>query len=223
MSQRAAQSVMQKPGIRPQVVIALLLVALTANATLLVWRWAHNAELPPGTYHEYQIRQWEHLSLEKPDDPLVWATLGGLYEASGAEGKADSAYVRALEFDPDNVAALMHLAEADVAEGNHDAGRTRLQRAASVLPEGGAYLVYYRLGRLEEDALDPDRALAAYEASIAEKPTYWNAHFRIALIHENAGRMPEALAAAEEAARFVPDDEIVQGVIDRLRRAQAGS
>lgn len=204
----------------PSKVAAVLVVLILLNATLLAWRWVSEANLPPGSYHEYHIVEWQQASIERPDDPIVWSTLGGLYEAAGDQRKALAAYTRAYELDPGNSAALMYLAQADVENGDYDRARTRLQAAAEALPEGGAQLVYYRLGQIEEATRNFDKALEYYQASVAEQSNYWNAHFRIAVLHEEAGRNKEALEAAEKAARFVPDNDEVKAMLSRLRSIQ---
>jgi len=204
----------------PSRIAAVLVVLILLNAVLLAWRWASEANLPPGSYHEYHIAEWQQASIERPDDPIVWSTLGGLYEAAGDQRKALAAYTRAHELDPANSAALMYLAQVDVENGDYDRARTRLQTAAEALPAGGAQLVYYRLGQIEETAGNLDKALEYYQASVAEQSNYWNAHFRIAALHEKAGRNKEALAAAEKAARFASENEEVMAMLSRLRGAQ---
>jgi len=204
----------------PSKIAAVLVVLILLNAALLAWRWVSEANLPPGSYHEYHIAEWQQASIERPEDPIVWSTLGGLYEAAGEQRKALAAYTRAFELDPGNAAALMYLAQADVQNEEYDRARTRLQAAAEALPEGGAQLVYYRLGQIEEAEGNFDKALEYYQASIAEQSNYWNAHFRIAALHEKAGRNREALEAAEKAARFVPDNDEVMAMLSRLRDIQ---
>jgi len=212
---------LRRTRVSPRTIAAIIIVLITLNGVILAWRWASAAELPPGTYHEYQIQQWELESLERPDDPVVWATLGGLYESAGDEARAESAYARALELDPENAAALVFTAQARQRDGDSDEARSLLMQAIDALPEGNTALVYFRLGQLEEAAGDPEAALDAYTTSVEQRSTYWNAHFRIAVIQENAGSYPEALKAAEQAARFAPDDEVVQMVLERIR-ASAG-
>jgi len=201
----------------PSKIAAVLVVLLLLNLAVLAWRWVTVSSLPPGTYHAYHISEWQQASIERPDDPIVWSTLGGLYDAAGEHRKALAAHQRAEELDPNNAAALLYLAAVDVDNEDWDRARARLLTAAAALPEGGAQLAYYRLGEIEETVGDFDKAIEYYEASVAERPTYWNAHFRIAALHERAGRSEEALIAAEKAARFAPDDDEVMAMLSRLR------
>jgi len=202
--------------ISPRTLSAILVVLILVSGILLAWRWAVAQALPPGTYYEYRIQQWERLSFERPDDPLVWATLGGLYDSAGAQTKADRAYEKALELDPSNAAALMRIAEREQAEGDFDRARERLELAAESLPQGGAYLVYYRLGLLEEEAGRDCEAITAYEKSVEESRSYWNAHFRLAVLHERAGELDKAREAASIAAAFAPEEPEVLEVLERL-------
>ncbi|MBS3956679.1 MAG: tetratricopeptide repeat protein [Clostridiales bacterium] len=198
-------------------VAAVLLVLIALNAALLAWRWASEANLPPGSYHEFHISEWQQASIARPDDPIVWSTLGGLYAAAGQPSKARAAFTRAVELDHRNSAAQMYLAEVDMQNEDYESARTRLLIAAEALPDGGAHLAYYRLGELEEATGDFEKALEHYEASISQSSTYWNAHFRVAVLHERAGRESEALESAQRAARLVPDNDEVREMLSRLR------
>lgn len=217
MGDAKAQGTVYTFSSTPHKVAAVLIILILLNAAVLAWRWASEANLPPGSYHEHYISEWQRASIERPDDPIVWSTLGGLYEAAGEPGKALAAFTRAAELDPRNAAAQMYLAAADVSTGDHDSARARLLVVVEVLPEGGAHVAYYRLGELEEAVGNPDAALEYYEASVAQRATYWNAHYRIAVLHENAGRTGEALESAERAVRLVPDNEEVNEMLSRLR------
>ncbi len=215
----ASSNVPHRRRISPRTLSAILIIAILVSGILLAWRWAAARELPPGTYYEYQIQRWELQSMERPDDPLVWATLGGLYEAAGAEAKSERAYRKALELDPGNVAALMHIAEREQAEGEFDRARERLQLAADSLPQGSAYLLYYRIGLLEEEVGRDPEAIAAYEKSIEERSSYWNAHFRLALLYERAGELDKARESISRAAAFAAAEPEVIEVLERLGAA----
>jgi|GEM_PF-1545664 len=202
--------------ISPRTLSFFLVLLILVSGILLAWRWAAARELPPGTYYEYQIQRWELLSLERPDDPLVWATLGGLYKNAGAESKAERAFERTLELDPTNVAALMYVAEKEQAEGDFDRARELLELAAESMPPGNAYLLYYRLGLLEEEVGRDAEAISAYEKSIEERGSYWNAHFRLAVLYERAGELDKARDSITRAAAFAREKPEVLEVLERL-------
>ena len=205
----------------PAIIAGTLIVAVLILGVLLEWRWMDANNGPPSNYYQYQVQRWEQQVAQKPDDPVVWATLGGLYERMGETRKSRVAYDKALELDPGNVAALV--AAADAAEGDRDwaEARDRLTRAADSMPKGGKYYLYFKLGQMEERAKDDDAALLAYEKSIADVGLFWNAHDRLAHLYSEAGRKDDALEQALLAQRFVPERTGLKTLIAKLRSAGA--
>ena len=205
----------------PAIIAGTLIVVVLLLGVLLEWRWMDASNGPPSNYYQYQVQRWEQQVVEKPDDPVVWATLGGLYERMGETRKSQVAYDKALELDSGNVSALV--AAADAAEGDSDwaDARERLTRAADSMPKGGKYFLYFKLGQMEERAKDNDAAVLAYEKSIADVGLFWNAHDRLAHLYSETGRKDDALEQALLAQRFVPERAGLKTLIAKLRSAGA--
>ncbi|RJQ53666.1 MAG: tetratricopeptide repeat protein [Actinobacteria bacterium] len=205
-----------------KLIALLLFAAVVVNGLVLAWRYAAYRNRPASTYYEYQVQRWQQQLVIRPSDPAVWATLGGLYEEMGEKGRAQAAYARALELDPKNAAALVHDARLAAEQGRYDEGRRCLKKALSGLPKKGRYLVYFTLGELEESAGRPVAAARAYEASVADNDTFWNAHYRLAFIYYDRGDSKRALAEATRAERFMHDRPDLERLLDRLRAEKVG-
>lgn len=64
----------------------------------------------------------------------MWTTYGAVYERAGDPSRALAAYDRALELDPDSVAALANSARVLRRRGDDRAARERAERAAALSP-----------------------------------------------------------------------------------------
>lgn len=201
----------------PAYVVFVLVCFLLVGAATYAWRFLDMMERPPSTYYESQIQRWEEQLVSKPRDPAVWATLGSLYENSGDEAKADNAFTRALDFDRDNASAMVYFAKKKRVSGDVEEARALLTSAASNLPDSGRYLVYFELGEIERASGRDKAAIDAYEKSIADNDTFWNASFHLAALYEKRGELDQALEAALSARRFVEKNEALNQMIVRLK------
>lgn len=202
--------------IDPMVLSLVLLCVVLAGGAVYAWRYLELAERPPSTYYQSQIQRWEQLLTENPDDPAIWSTLGSLYMSSGDVEAADGAYERVLELDPDSPTALLHEAKKQRDAGDITAARTLFKETVEVLPEGGRYGVLFDLGEMERAAGQQDAAIAAYEQSVQDNGTFWNASYQLALLYEESGRFDDALDAALQARRFLQDDQRLTTLVARL-------
>lgn len=207
--------------IDPMVLSLVLLCVALVGGAVYAWRYLELAERPASTYYESQIQRWEQLLTENPDDPAIWSTLGSLYFSSGDVAAADRAYKRVLELDPDSPTALVHEAKKLRDAGDTAAARDLFKKAIQLLPQGGRYGVLFDLGEMERAVGQDDAAIAAYEESVQDNSTFWNASFQLALLYEKAGRSDEALGAALQARRFLQDDQRVADLISRLESSGA--
>ncbi len=199
------------------VTAAVLLLVVLSGAVALTWRYVAWHDRAPSDYYSFQINRWEQQLAKDSEDPLVWSTLGELYREAGREEDADEAFARALELDPSDPAANLRRARAYVEAGDLDAAREHVVTALEGLPEGGRAYAYFRLGEIEERAGDIPEAIRAYEASVADRDSYFNAHYALAGLYEQEGRFDDALEAAVMAERFMPGRPDLVERIERLR------
>jgi len=88
------------------------------------------------------IAELEAFSEQEPDYPLVWANLGMLYDLMGQDEKANDAYKKAAETDPDNKYGAKEYANGRLIDlnstvtGPADAGDASVDKI-STAPESG--------------------------------------------------------------------------------------
>lgn len=233
MDRRVVHTVRRQPGpgsasgpvrrLNPRSLALMLVLLVVVNGFTLTMRYLWLENLPASNYYEFQVQRWETQLADRPEDPVVWATLGGLYDAMGSERKASRAFAKALELDADNPAALMYVARADRESGEVAEARGKLERAADSLPTGGKYAVLFELGELERAAGRPAAAIRAYEASFADNSTFWNAPRELAFLYRASGQLDLALTAALQAQLFASEDVALSRLVKELRAAGAVS
>jgi tetratricopeptide (TPR) repeat protein len=137
--------------------------------------------------------------------------------AQGDEDEAIRAYERALEANPDHVAARVQLALLYAQGERYDQATEALQRAADTAPDDPR--VHYNLGNLHaRQAIDggvlvnygyADAAQRAYRRAITLDPPFLKAHYNLACVAEKIN-VQEGITAWEEylnAARDVPSEQ----------------
>lgn len=114
-----------------------------------------------------------------------WYGLGYELEATVLE-RAEEAYRRALELDPDHVDAQLNLGRLEHARGRLAAAERRFRRALELRP--GDATAAFDLGVVYQDLGQPERAIAAYERAIRTDPGFSDAYFNLASLFESLGR-----------------------------------
>jgi phosphoserine aminotransferase len=108
----------------------------------------------------------------------------------GRDSEARSAYVQALERDPDHLDALRSLGKALVVNRNHAAALLVLERAVARHPHDGASHVSLGIARYQ--AGDPAGARQALEAALRIAPDDAAAHTGMAFVLEALGEADAA-------------------------------
>jgi tetratricopeptide (TPR) repeat protein len=182
------------------------------------------------------------------DRPEARSTLGAFYARRGRNSEAEAEYQAALRLSPQFTGASINLADLYRQTGREDAGEKVLRTAVAAVPDdAGAHhalgLSLVRLKRLDEALielrraadLDSQHARYAYIYGVAlhsagrqqEAITYLknSGHpesrdivMAIVSFSREAGDAATALQYAEQAARIAPDDPVVKGMVDELRR-----
>jgi tetratricopeptide (TPR) repeat protein len=135
---------------------------------------------------------------ESPD----WFGQALALESSDAPA-ALSAYARAVEAEPQNVAAWSNWGRL-----LHEAGRT--QEAADVyqraLERAGAdSLLLYNQGVLE-DLGDAGAAVRAYQSALEEDPDFADCHYNLARLYESLGKAQHAIRHLGQYRRLVSNE-----------------
>ncbi|MCA1636616.1 MAG: tetratricopeptide repeat protein [Acidobacteria bacterium] len=139
-----------------------------------------------------------------PKDHLAWTDLGTMRYALGNNTEAERSYTRALSVRPDYLAAAVNLGRLHIATKNFDRAVEVLKPAVEKYPQsadanqllGEAYL---QIGK-------NDDAITHFNEAVRLDPHgKADAHLRIAMLHDAAGRKDKAAAELEQFLAVRPD------------------
>lgn len=109
---------------------------------------------------------------------------------------------RALEQDPEYVAALYVKALAEHRLGNLDGAREALEKAVALDPRFAT--ADLELAEVLQESGDTEASLRAYLAAVTASPDDVNTRFRFAVALRRAGRIDEAVREYQEALKLDP-------------------
>ena len=149
------------------------------------------------------IEHMEALTRQEPSDTDSWQVLGRLYKLNNEPKKAEEAYRKVLNVDPDSKEGLSSLAQLDFEQGDY-AGAVDLLKK---IPEDD--MDPPLLGMLAysfAETRDYDSAVATYEKAIAKDPDNQELHRAYAQALLGMGNTPAARAEYEKILKADPDD-----------------
>ena len=145
--------------------------------------------------------------------------LGFLLQTRGAFDAATAALNRALDLRPDDLAALLRLAEVELALNQTESARRRFKRALVLTPE--AARAHQGLGLLALEANEPETALAHLAAALALQPEANALHYPLGRAYRALGRDEEARSHLEK--RGNTDVSFPDPLVAAIDAAAAGS
>jgi len=136
--------------------------------------------------------------------------MGSLLDDGTAERmeEAVKAYRRALEDDPDLVAALINLANIRYSRDELAEAQALYERA--ILLDGTYFESHFNLGNIHHDHGRYVEAEASYREALALNNGYADAHFYLAVTLEKMGRSGEARTHWRAYERLAPQGEWVE-------------
>jgi tetratricopeptide (TPR) repeat protein len=122
--------------------------------------------------------------------------------------EAVKAYRRALEEDPDLVAALINLANIRYSRDELAEAQALYERAIALDPS--YFEAHFNLGNIHHDHAQYVAAEGSYRAALALNSDYPDAHFYLAVTLEKMGRSLDARAHWKSYERLAPQGEWVE-------------
>jgi tetratricopeptide (TPR) repeat protein len=122
--------------------------------------------------------------------------------------EAVKAYRRALEEDPDLVAALINLANIRYSRDELAEAQALYERAIALDPS--YFEAHFNLGNIHHDHAQYTLAEASYQTALALNGDYADAHFYLAVTLEKMGRSVDARAHWKAYERLAPQGEWVE-------------
>jgi hypothetical protein len=126
----------------------------------------------------------------------------------GQVEEAALAYRRALEEDPDLVAALINLANIRYSRDELAEARALYERAVALDPT--YFEAHFNLGNIHHDYGRHREAESCYREALRLNPGYADAHFYLAVTLEKMGRSPDARAHWQAYQQLAPEGEWVE-------------
>jgi tetratricopeptide (TPR) repeat protein len=122
--------------------------------------------------------------------------------------EAIKAYRRALEHDPDLVAALINLANIRYSRDELAEAQALYERAIALDPS--YFEAHFNLGNIHHDHARYIEAEASYRSALALNSSYPDAHFYLAVTLEKMGRSVDARMHWKAYERLAPQGEWVE-------------
>jgi tetratricopeptide (TPR) repeat protein len=122
--------------------------------------------------------------------------------------EAARAYRRALEHDPDLVAAVINL--ANIHYGRDELAEAQALYERAIVLDPTYFEAQFNLGNIHHDHRRYTDAEACYRAALALNPGYPDAHFYLAVTLEKMGRSNDARQHWREYRGLAPDGEWVE-------------
>jgi tetratricopeptide (TPR) repeat protein len=122
--------------------------------------------------------------------------------------EAITAYRRALEHDPDLVAALINLANIRYSRDELAEAQALYERAIALDPS--YFEAHFNLGNIHHDHARYVEAEASYRAALSQNGSYPDAHFYLAVTLEKMGRSVDARTHWKAYERLAPEGEWVE-------------
>jgi tetratricopeptide (TPR) repeat protein len=122
--------------------------------------------------------------------------------------EAAKAYRRALDDDPDLVAALINLANIRYSRDELAEAQALYERAIAL--DGSYFESHFNLGNIHHDHGQYDEAESSYRAALSLNNGYADAHFYLAVTLEKMGRSSDARPHWRAYERLAPQGEWVE-------------
>ncbi|HEY0684936.1 MAG TPA: tetratricopeptide repeat protein [Steroidobacter sp.] len=155
------------------------------------------------------IRVVEHKETPAPATPPAetaddWFDKALSLEDADAKA-AQAAYERAVEIEPDFVAAWINLGRLHHAR--HDEKKAEIVYRRGIQECGPNPTLMFNLGVVLEDLGKLDDAIEAYQSAISEDPNMADAHFNLARLYEAQGKEQHAIRHLGQYRRLVSASE----------------
>ena len=148
--------------------------------------------------------------LHELSDAEQFFVMGSLLDDGSPERieEAIKAYRRALDHDPDLVAALINLANIRYSRDELAEAQALYERAITLDPS--YFEAHFNLGNIHHDHARYADAEASYRSALALNNNYADAHFYLAVTLEKMGRSVDARTHWRTYERLAPQGEWVE-------------
>lgn len=145
--------------------------------------------------------------------------LGYVYETEADHGKAATHFENALRIQPDNLTALLKLAQANLDLNSLESAKALFERALVIDKSSAAALA--GLGKVALYKRDFSEAVQKLKAALALQPEASSIRYPLALAYRGLGELTEAEANLQKKGKGEP--KVSDPLVDELRRLRRGN
>lgn len=183
---------------------ALLMSARTLHPTdfelaLVLGLWHLHGK---GDQDQSAIGPLEAARAIRPENKLVWYSLGVALKETGNVKGAILALKETVKLDPENSDAHHELGNALMSDGDLEGAIASYKEAVKF--ESEFLYPYISLGRALHAKGDLDGAIATYREAIKHSPKFANAHHNLGIALKAQGNLEGAIASYREAIKHRP-------------------
>ena len=136
-------------------------------------------------------------------DPIYFNDLGHALQIQGHWDEAISCYLKALQLQPDYVAAYFNLGSAYLDQGNLTKAISFFQKTLELKPDmAGAYI---NLGNVFQYQGEMKKAVSSYQQALQLQPDAVAAYFNLGSAYQDQGKLDKANFYYKKALKIQPD------------------
>ena len=143
-----------------------------------------------GQQNSKEIETLQQEAWKQSGDASSWFRLGNAYAQSQQYRKAEEAYHKALDLDPDLENLLPALGAASFNQGNYSEALGYFKKHQAKAPSDS--LRNYDLGNAYMQMQRYPEAIAAYKRAIANSVSFVEAYYNLGVCYARSGRRAEA-------------------------------
>lgn len=170
--------------------------------------FAAGAELTNAGKYDEAIAKFTEVLVAVPKCAECYVNMGAIYARKPDWTKAEESYKKALEVNPESVAAYNGLANAYNAQRKFteaQAMNAEATKRMAATPGGGASAEgLYNQGVISWNANDFPKAQELFVAAIKADEKHGESHFMLGQVYLNLGKLPEAAKEFETYTKIAP-------------------
>src|SRR3989344_3835846 len=173
------------------------------------------AQLRTTNAYENALVAYSKAAELNPNTPEIFLARARLEVVRGEFDKAREEIGKALAQKSDYTAAILLLAQIEIATGNTNDAIDSLFAAAKVSPANP--VIFFQLGFLEYSVKNYQVATAALEQAVSLVDNYSNARYFLGLAYYYYERPADAIVQFERIAELNPDNAEVKQILENLK------
>jgi len=145
--------------------------------------------------------------------------LGLAFKKLDQKDKAETAFAKAVELNPESYSANREYGESLAKAQNFEAARKYYQKAAELSPTDPD--AFYNLGLCLSKVEGPEAALVAYQKCLELRPDFPEAYYEIGTIAIGQNKKAEAIANLEKFLQLAPGHDkagLAKQLLDYLKK-----